>query len=388
MPRILICPNAYKGSLTAAQAAKAIERGLFRAVQDTRSEKQGDRLQTDCLPLADGGDGILETLIAATDGQIRSTTVRGPLGSPVEAAWGTLGGSGAPTAVIEMAKASGLTLLRPEQRDPRRASTYGTGELMRAAIEAGCKRLIVGIGGSATNDGGAGMARALGAHLLDMAGRELEPGGAALANLARVDLADFCLHSDVEVIVACDVDNPLTGPEGASAVYGPQKGASPEMVTELDGALAHYALLLKEQIHSDVANVPGAGAAGGLGAGLLAFCHAELRSGLEMAMEVTRFDERLRQAQFAITGEGRLDGQTARGKVVAGVAQRAGAAGVPAIALAGSMEAGAEAALRSKGLTAAFCIADRPMTVEEAMQEAETLLSNAAERVMRVLNLF
>ncbi len=258
---------------------------------------------------------------------------------------------------------------------------------MRAALEAGCRTLIVGIGGSATNDGGAGMAQALGARLLDAEGNDLPPGGAALRQLARIDLSGFRLPPEAQVIVACDVDNPLVGPEGASAIYGPQKGATPEMVQELDAALAHYAEVLRAQLGVKVADIPGAGAAGGLGAGLLAFCQATLRPGTEMVLDVLQFDARLRECRLAITGEGKLDAQTARGKVVAGVARRARAAGVPVVALAGSVGEGAEERLRQEGLTVALSIVDGPLPLEEALQRAYVLMADAAERLARLLAL-
>ena len=387
MYRILICPNAFKGSLTAMAAAEAIRAGVQRACSDLPPSRgiRWDEAETDLLPLADGGDGTLETLIAATGGVITPCRVRGPLGQPVDAAWGRIGGPDPDTAVVEMALASGLALLRPEERDPLRADTFGTGELIRAALDAGCRRVIVGIGGSATNDGGAGMARALGVRLLDTEGNELEPGGAALARLALIDTRESVLPDDVQIVVACDVDNPLCGPDGASAVYGPQKGATPEMVWELDFALAHYAVILREQVGIDAASVPGSGAAGGLGAGLLAFCRAEMRSGLQIAMDVTRFTARLQSCHLAITGEGRLDSQTVRGKVVAGVARAAHAAGVPVVALAGSVEEGAERLLRALGISAALPIVDRPMGLNEAMEAAAQLLTAEAERLMRIL---
>jgi glycerate kinase len=231
------------------------------------------------------------------------------------------------------------------------------------------------------------MAQALGARFLDAEGNELPPGGAALAQLSRVDMREWALPEDATIIVACDVDNPLCGPEGASAIYGPQKGATPEMIQKLDAALTHYAALLREQLGADVANVPGAGAAGGLGAGLMAFCHAALRPGTEMALDATGFEAHLHECRLVITGEGRLDGQTARGKVISGVARRAKAAGVPVIALAGELAEDAEARLREIGLTAAFSIVDGPCTVEEAMQNAHQLLSQSAERIFRILSL-
>ncbi|MCS6776496.1 MAG: glycerate kinase [Chloroherpetonaceae bacterium] len=382
--RVLICPNAFKGSLTALQAAQAIDAGLRQGMTEA---VDAGMLETVLLPLADGGDGTLETLVAATGGTVYTETVRDPLGRPVTARWGRLGGARGDTAVIEMAEASGLRLLRPEERDPLRACTYGTGELMRAAVRAGCRSLLVGIGGSATNDGGAGMARALGARFLDAAGTALPPGGGALARLERVDLSGWDLPGDVRVVVACDVDNPLCGPEGASAVYGPQKGATPEMVRELDAALAHYARVLEQQVGVRVADVPGAGAAGGLGAGLMAFCHAELRPGTEIALEVTGFDARLRGCDLVLTGEGRLDEQTVRGKLLSGVLQRARTVGVPVIALVGAVTETAESALHAAGLTAALSIVRGPCSVEAAMRDARPLLTACAARVGRLLQL-
>lgn len=373
--RILLCPNAFKGSLTAIDAARAMAEGVARA----------GAFEAVCLPLADGGDGTLETLVEATGGSLHTVVVRDPLGRPVTAAWGRLGGAQNDIAVIEMAQASGLRLLRPEEYDPLHASTWGTGELMQHALDAGCRRLLVGIGGSATNDGGAGMAQALGFRLLDREGKELPPGGSVLARLDRIEIDSRRLPSGWEVIVACDVDNPLCGPEGAAAIYGPQKGATPAQVRELDTALAHYASILHRTFGRAVAEVPGAGAAGGLGAGLLAFCAARLQAGTEMVLEVTGFDALLANCDLVLTGEGRIDGQTTRGKVVAGVARRAKKAGVPVVALAGSVEEGAEAQLRPEGLTAAFSMVPGPLSVEEAMREGYRLLGNAAERTMRLL---
>ena len=373
--RILICPNAFKGSLTASEAARAMAEGVARV----------GAFETVRLPLADGGDGTLETLVEATGGRLHSVVVRDPLGRPVTAAWGRLGGQQSDTAVIEMAQASGLRLLGPQEFDPRHASTFGTGELMLHALEAGCRRLLVGIGGSATNDGGAGMAQALGFRLLDAAGRELPSGGSALAHLVRIEIDSARFPPGLEVIVACDVDNPLCGPEGAAAVYGPQKGATPADVIELDAALAHYAAVLHRTFGRSVAEAAGAGAAGGLGAGLLAFCTARLQPGTEMVLEATGFDTQLESCNLVLTGEGRIDGQTSRGKVVVGVARRAREKGVPVVALAGSVEEGAEAQLRPEGLTAALSIVNGPLSVEEAMRGGYRLLCDAAERAMRLL---
>ena len=374
--RILICPNAYKGSLTSSLAALAIQEGLLLALPDAAIVK---------IPLADGGDGTLETLVEATGGTFHTALVRDPLGRPISARWGRLGGDQSDTAILEMAEASGLRLLSREEYDPRVTTTSGMGDLMNEALRAGCTRLLIGIGGSATNDGGAGMARALGAKFRDEDGRELPEGGAALIALTQVDRKDFAFPSTVPVTVACDVDNPLCGAEGASAIYGPQKGATPEMVFQLDTALAHYAEVLEKMEGKSVRDLPGAGAAGGLGAGLLAFCNAELKSGIEMVMEACGFEEALKRCDLVITGEGRLDGQTRRGKVISGVIRRAKAAGLPVFALAGSVARETEALLRPDGLTAAFGLMQEPIPIEEAMRDGYSLLREAAERLGKVL---
>ena len=378
LDRILVCPNAFKGSLSATEAAEAISQGIGRVSASAST-------LIDCLPLSDGGDGFLETLVAATDGTLHESPARDPFGEARVARWGRLGGEHRQTGVIEMALASGLSLLEPAQYDPLRASTLGTGDLMRAAISSGCKRLILGIGGSATNDGGAGAMQALGAKLRDANGTELPPGGSALSRLETIDMTDFTLPPGFEILVACDVANVLTGESGASAVYGPQKGATPAMVAELDAALRHYADVLIATLDADVANTPGAGAAGGLGAGLMAFSGAKLMSGIEIVFEATRFDERLAKAQLVFTGEGQLDFQTVNGKALSGVARRAKALRIPVIAIAGAIDPEAEAALRDMGLTAAISLCERPMSLEEAKAEAPALLANAAERAFRLL---
>lgn len=300
--------------------------------------------------------------------------------------WATDGVDGGHvTAVIEMAAASGLPLIAPDRRDPRVTTTRGTGDLIHAALDAGARRLLVGIGGSATNDGGAGMAQALGVRLLDTAGRDLPPGGAALARLDRVDVSgrDPRLVG-VEVIVASDVTNPLCGPTGASAVYGPQKGATPEMVEELDAALAHYATVLRRDLGADVAEVPGSGAAGGLGAGLLAFLGARLQPGAAMVLEAVGFERHLPGAALVFTAEGRLDDQTAYGKAVAAVAGAARAHGVPVVVLAGGLMPGYES-LYAAGVNAVLPIADGPLTLDESMARAADLVASAAERALRLI---
>lgn len=384
--RILLCPNAFKGSLTAMEAAAAMAAGIARVTRPPFHASFSElKIEVTQVPLADGGDGALETLVAATQGEIFTALAQNPLGKPIAARWGRLGGMQRETAVIEMAEAAGLRLLTPAQYDPENATTYGVGQLMRIALEAGCRTLLIGIGGSATNDGGAGMAQALGAKLLDAGGSEISPGGASLLLLTGIERNNFLLPPGTRVIVACDVDNPLTGPEGAAFVYGPQKGATLAQAEKLNAAHTHYGEMLRRETGRDVAAVPGAGAAGGLGAGLLAFCNAELRPGIDLVMEAVGFDAALAACDIVFTGEGRLDGQTGRGKVIAGVAKRAKAAGIPVIALVGSLADGAEAALRPEGLTAALPILDAPQTVETAMRNAYGLLEDATERALRLL---
>src|ERR1700737_2379458 len=371
--RIVIAPNAFKGSLSAQDAAGAIAEGVRAVALDA---------ELVLLPIAEGGDGTVDAMVAATNGEHRTLRVRGPLGDPVDAGYGLIGQRS--TAVIEMAKAAGLALLPPDKRDPRVTTTYGVGELLQHAYDAGARHFIVGIGGSATNDGGAGMAQALGYHLLDDQGHELPPGGLALKRLARIHVGG--VHSnwkEAEVDVACDVTNPLTGPSGASAVYGPQKGATPEMVAELDAALKHFAEIIRRDLGVDVEQLPGAGAAGGLGAGLVAFTGARLRPGAEMVMEGLRLGERLAGAQLVITGEGRLDSQTARfGKGPAAVARHARQAGIPVVAIGGSIGDEAELRLLFDGLEAAVV---EPCTLDEAIAQARPLLVAASTRLMRLL---
>ena len=323
------------------------------------------------LPLADGGPGTVAAIVAAAGGSTRTTNVTGPLGAKVSAEWGLLKDG---TAVIEMAAAAGLLLVDERERDPRIATTYGVGELIRAALDAGCQRMIVGLGGSATNDGGAGMAQALGVRLLDAQGQELPPGGAALARLDRIDVSGMDARvSACEVLGATDVRNPLCGPEGASIVYGPQKGASPEVARELDEALRHYADVIVSDLGIPVAGVPGAGAAGGLGAGLIAFLGATIRPGIDVIAEAVGLAERIRGADLVLTGEGRLDGQTAFGKTVAGVARIAGVEGVPVIVVPGALGDGWES------------IVPLVAAVEPATGDGEPArrLEDAVERALR-----
>jgi glycerate 2-kinase len=371
--RIVIAPNAFKGSLSALDAAQAIAEGVRVATPDA---------ELVVLPIADGGDGTVDALVAAAHGEHRSLRVRGPLGEPVDATYGVIDRGS--TAVIEMATAAGLALLPQKKRDPRVTTTYGVGELMQAAYDNGARHFIVGIGGSATNDGGAGMAQALGYHLLDEQGHELAPGGLALKRLARIHIGGVHANwKQTDLQVASDVSNPLTGPNGASAVYGPQKGATPEMVTELDAALVRLAEVIRRDLGVDVELLPGAGAAGGLGAGLVAFAGARLRPGAEMVMEALKLDEKLDSAELVITGEGRLDAQTARfGKGPAAVARHARNAGIPVIGIAGSLADESELAQLFDGLMATSV---EPGSLDQAIAQARPLLVGAATRAMRLL---
>lgn len=371
--RVIICPDSFKGSLSSVQAAEAIERGVRRGAAGIVTVK---------IPLADGGEGTVEALVRATGGETRRARVHDPLMREIDSFYGILGDGR--TAVVEMAAASGLHLLFPEERNPLVTTTFGVGELLLAAAEAGVERITVGIGGSATNDGGAGAMAALGVRFLDEAGCDLPPGGAALAKLDRIDTSRLDFPTDrVTVEVACDVTNPLTGPTGASAVFGPQKGATPEMVRQLDGALANYAAVILRDLGVDIDQTAGAGAAGGLGAGLVAFLGAKTRSGIELVLDAVGFDEALTAAGLVITGEGRLDEQTAYGKAVGGVLGRASAAGVPVVALVGAM-GGDITALYEAGLTAAFSIAPGPIPEDVALDKADQFLEALAANLARL----
>ena len=373
--KIVIAPQSFKGSLHALQAAEAIQRGVLCAAPNA---------ETVLVPVADGGDGTLEALVNTTGGEMRRSIVTGPLGQAVEAFWGIMGDG--ITAVVEMARASGLALVPPKRRNPRTATTRGTGEIIKEALDLGYTRIIVGLGGSATNDAGSGMAAALGVRFLDQAGQPLPPGGAALSRLAVIDRSTIDPKlAQATIIGATDVTNPLCGPTGASAVFGPQKGASPRVVAELDAALANFARVVKQDLGLDVLDRQGSGAAGGLGAGLMAFTGADLRSGIDMVCQVLEFDRHLRGADLVITGEGRADESTIYDKAPVGVARRARAQGVPTIILAGSIGPGSEK-LYDHGIAGLVCIADRPMSFERSLARTADLLEGAAERTVRLLN--
>lgn len=371
--KIVLAPDSYKGSLTAKAACMAMEEGIRRVLPEA------DIVQ---VPMADGGEGTVQSLVDATGGQIYKASVKDPLGNPVSAQYGILGDN--ETAVIEMAEASGLYLIPAARRNPLLTTTYGTGELIRDALDRGCRKFILGIGGSATNDGGAGMAQALGARLLDEEGRELPFGGGSLSRLHHIDVTGLDARiKESSFTVACDVENPLCGPQGASQVFGPQKGATSEMIAVLDQNLEHYGDILERDLGKSVKGLPGAGAAGGLGAAIVAFLNGVLKKGVDMVIEATGLEDKLRGAQLVLSGEGRCDFQTQMGKTPFGVAQAARKTGVPVVLIAGSVGPGVEA-LYQHGVTSVFSMADGPMTLEEAMRNAAPLLTNVTERIIRL----
>ncbi|MFO3724898.1 glycerate kinase [Pseudomonas sp. HLMP] len=371
--KVVIAPDSFKDSLDAAGVARAIGKGL--------AEIWPGAQLVEC-PMADGGEGTMEAILAASHGQLRHQVVRGPLGQAVDAGWGWLPESR--TAIIEMAQASGLQRVPLGQRDACRSSTWGTGELVAAALAAGAQRIVLAIGGSATNDGGAGMLRALGLRLLDADGQPLEEGGLALERLARLDASGLDPRlAEVQVEVAADVDNPLCGPHGASAVFGPQKGASPAQVQALDRALGHFADHCARLLGEDVRDFPGCGAAGGMGFAAKAFMDARFRPGVEVVAELAGLDALVRDADLVITGEGRFDAQTLRGKTPMGVARVAKCHGVPVVVLAGTLGAGYQQ-LYDHGVDAAFALTSGPMSLEQACAEAGDLLEARARDIARL----
>ncbi len=372
--KIIVAPDSYKGCLSALGVAQAMERGIVRVFPNAEVRK---------IPIADGGEGTVEALVAATNGTLQQVEVTGPLGERVIAHWGILGDS--QTAVIEMAAASGLPLVPTGKRNPRISTTYGTGELIRVVLDAGLRNIIIGIGGSATNDGGTGMARALGVRFLGGDGEELPDGGAALARLKHINVDGLDPRLSVsEITVACDVDNPLCGPRGASAVFGPQKGATPEMVAELDHALAHFSVIAEQATGRAVAELAGAGAAGGLGAGLMFFTPAKLKPGVDIVLEAVSFANVVSGAAFVITGEGHTDFQTAFGKAPVGVAKVAKQFNIPVFCLSGGIGEGAGDVL-TQGIDAVMSICDRPLTLEACIGTGDTLIESASERLCRII---
>jgi glycerate kinase len=374
--RFVIAPDSYKGSLTAVQVADIIAEGLLEVFPQAEVLK---------VPVADGGEGTVDAFLCALGGEKQFIKVTGPLGEKVKAFFGILPDG---TAVIEMAAASGLPLVPGNKRNPLITTTYGTGELIKAALEKGCHTIIVGIGGSATNDGGVGMAQALGIRFLDGKGRELPFGGGSLARLAQIDMSGLDPRiTNTTIIVACDVDNPLCGPRGASAVFGPQKGASPDTVKVLDQNLTHYAKVIKEQLGIDILNLPGAGAAGGLGAGLVSLLGATLKPGIEIVISSTKLEEKIKGASLVITGEGKTDYQTAHGKAPVGIAKLAKKLGVPVIAISGGLGERYEEVYEA-GLDAVFSIVPGPVTLEQAFAKGHLFLKEKVVNIARLLKVW
>lgn len=371
--KVVIAIDSFKGTYSSLQVAEFISKGIYKVYPDA---------DINTIAVADGGEGTTNVLVDSLCGRMVELTVQNPVGKPIQAAYGILPDS---TAVIEMSAASGLTLLSPQERNPLITSTYGAGQMIMDAIEKGCPKIIIGLGGSATNDGGVGMASALGVRLLDKAGNDLAPGGAALKLLDRIDVSGLSPKvRSTEFLVACDVENPLCGSNGASAVFGPQKGADNEMVRELDCCLRHYGDKILQTLCIPVAEVPGAGAAGGMGAGLIAFCNAKLIKGVDLILDYLEFDRWVQQADIVITGEGRLDSQTIYGKVPIGVAKRAKKYGKPVYAIAGFLGEGAQA-VYDHGIDAVISAIVAPISLGEAIQKSPQAIENAAENLMRII---
>ena len=374
--KIVIAPDSYKESLSALEVATAIEQGFREIFPDAHYVK---------LPVADGGEGTVEAMVAATQGGIIKVRVTGPLGENAEGFYGLSGDE--QSAFIEMAAASGLEMVAPSLRNPLKTTSWGTGELIRHALDAGVKHIIIGIGGSATNDGGAGMVQALGAKLLDAEDNPIGMGGGELEKLARIDISELDTRlANCRIEVACDVTNPLTGKEGASAVFGPQKGATPEMIARLDDSLAHYAKIISRDLDIDVLNLEGGGAAGGMGAALYAFCGAELRQGIEIVTDALHLDTHVADADLVITGEGRIDSQTIHGKVPVGVAKVAKRYNKPVIGIAGSLTADV-GVVHEHGIDAVFSVIYTVCTLEEALKNAEENVRMAARNIAAVLKM-
>ena len=371
-PAIVLAPDSFKESLSSIAAAQAMAQGIRRAYPQA---------QIDCVPMADGGEGTVQALVWATDGTYCKELVHDPLSRQIEATFGLLGSGDC--AVIEMAAASGLGLLAPQQRNPLLTTTRGTGELILAALKAGVSRIILGIGGSATVDGGTGMARALGVRFLDAAGNELPEGGGSLVQLSHIDITGLDPRiENVQIDVACDVNNPLIGEHGAARIFGPQKGATSQMVEQLEQGLARLGDIITQQLTKNVINTPGSGAAGGLGAALMAFLNGYLTSGVDLVIDAVRLADRLTGVDLCLTGEGKLDYQSASGKAVMGVGKLAKRMNVPAIVLAGTIGPGAEKLL-DQGITQYHAVTPESMPLTEAVKQAPQLLANTAERVVR-----
>jgi glycerate 2-kinase len=370
---VLIAMDSFKGNLDSLEVAKIVECGIKKVYKDAIFDK---------VAIADGGEGTVRALVEGLNGEYIRIDVSGPLGDNVTATYGIVDGS---TAIIEMAEASGLSLVPKDKRNPLITSTFGTGELIADALKRGCRKVILGIGGSATNDGGMGMAAALGVKFLDKHCSEIGYGGGCLDKLVSIDISSLNPGiKETEFLVACDVNNFLCGEKGASKVYGPQKGATPEMVVLLDRNLLHYSEIIKKQMSVDIGNIPGAGAAGGLGAGLLAFCGAVMSKGIDLVLDTVKIEERIKNVDIVITGEGRVDGQTIYGKVPVGIAARAKKYNKPIFAIAGFIDEGAEL-VYDFGIDAVMSSMVGPLSLEEAIKQSPKLIEEAAERLFRII---
>lgn len=374
--KFVLAPDSFKESMTAKEACEAMERGI---------KKINPNIECEHVPMADGGEGTMQSLVDATDGKVYSLGVVGPLGYKVKAEYGILGNG--EIGVLEMASASGIHLVPLEERNPLITTTYGTGELIKACLDKGVKKLLIGIGGSATNDGGAGVIQALGGRLLDKDNNELDFGGGSLGKLQKIDLTNFDNRlKDVVIEVACDVTNPLCGKSGASYVFGPQKGATMEISEVLDNNLRYYAKVIKEQLNKDVLEVSGAGAAGGLGAGLMAFLNGNLKKGIEIVIEYSGLEEKIKNCDMVWTGEGSIDFQTQYGKTPLGVATVAKKYNKPVIALAGRVGDNIDV-LYEKGIDSIFGIMKGVTTIEEALEKGKENIEKTSENIVRLMTI-
>jgi len=374
MTKYVVAPDSFKESMTAKEVCDAMERGIKQANPAVEVVK---------VPMADGGEGTVDSLVDATNGQRVTVEVTGPLGNKISAYYGILGNG--TTAVIEMAKASGLEIVEKKKRNPMITTTFGTGELIRGALDHDVKEIIIGLGGSSTNDGGSGMAQALGAKLLDQNNHQIPFGGGNLDKLDKIDISNLDSRlQDVKIILASDITNPLIGKDGASRVFGPQKGATPEMVEKLENNLQHYAKIIKRNLNKDVASVSGAGAAGGLGAGLMAFTTCEMRRGVDLAIEVTKLEEKIRDADYVFTGEGGTDFQTKFGKTPYGVAKLGKKYHKPVISLAGYLGEGIDS-LYGEGFTAIFGIIPGACDLSTALKNGPSNVARTTENIVRLL---
>lgn len=374
MTKYVVAPDSFKESMTAKEVCNAMEKGIKEADSAAEVIK---------VPMADGGEGTVDSLVDATQGQRVIVEVTGPLGNKISAYYGILGNG--TTAVIEMAKASGLEIVEKKKRNPMITTTFGTGELIRDALDHNVKEIIIGLGGSSTNDGGSGMAQALGAKLLDQNNHQIPFGGGNLDKLDKIDISNLDSRlQDVKIILASDVTNPLIGKDGASRVFGPQKGATPEMVEKLENNLQHYAEIVKRDLNKDVASLSGAGAAGGLGAGLMAFTTCEMRRGVDLAIEVTKLEEKIRDADYVFTGEGGTDFQTKFGKTPYGVAKLGKKYHKPVISLAGYLGEGIDS-LYSEGFTAIFGIIPGACDLSTALKNGPSNVARTTENIVRLL---